>query len=184
MKKFSKPNETRIIDENTMVIFIGPRKLECLIDTEDYPRLRMFTWHASSLSKRNKTQYATGSILGPKIMMHRLILSFPLEGQVDHINHNGLDNRKVNLRVVSATENSQNKPIYSNNALGIKGVRERVYKNGTVGYGVRIRVNKELVYIGQFKTKEEAIEARAKAEIDFFIQPILCMEKEPALHLP
>lgn len=84
------------------------------------------------------------------------------------MNRNGLDNRDENLITVTARENSQNKPVYANNRLGVKGVRKHAYKNGTVKYGARIRIDGKLTYLGQYGTLEEAKYWRDEAEFIFF----------------
>lgn len=94
MPKF-KENEIVEIDESTIGIVISRKYREelAIIDKEDYPRVKMLRWQISSLSKRNKTRYAIAD--DPfYVMMHRLIMSFPDGLQVDHIDGNGLNNKK------------------------------------------------------------------------------------------
>jgi hypothetical protein len=135
-----------------------------VVDSEDVPRIRMFLWRASAITERNLTQYARSTIGGKTLMLHRLILSFPIEGQVDHVDQNGLNNTKKNLRTVSATMNSLNKPRYKGKPEEIpKGIRLRRFKT-CVGYNARIRVGGELFQLGTFRTLEYAIAARDHAE--------------------
>lgn len=66
--------------------------------------------------------------------IHRHILNPPKNKQVDHINHNTLDNRKCNLRLVTRSENQQNKNgALSNSKTGIRGVSVITDKRGN-GY--------------------------------------------------
>ena len=82
-----------------------------IVDNEDYERLIIYSWHAQ---KDKNTYYArtnTSKKLGTSqtVRMHHFIIGFPLKGmKVDHINGNGLDNRKENLRIITSRENSQN----------------------------------------------------------------------------
>lgn len=84
--------------------------------------------------------------------IHRALMGFPL-GLVDHIHHNGLDNRRTELRVLS---NSQN-------LLNRKGPNPRS-KSGKVGvvqmksgrWRAQITVSMKMVTIGRFDTTEEA----------------------------
>lgn len=136
-----------------------------IVDTEDVPRLKALSWHASAISERNLTQYARGSVGGKTLMLHRLVLSFPLEGQIDHIDQNGLNNRKSNLRLVSASVNCFNKPPRKNKKDSMpRGIRTRVSAN-CIGYNARIRVNGKLIQGGTFSTVEEAVKSRAELEL-------------------
>ena len=73
-----------------------------LVDDGDYKMLKQFKWSAIVTPR---TAYAYRSYWDKEkksvrsVSMHRLIMDFPDGMQVDHINHNGLDNRKENLRV-------------------------------------------------------------------------------------
>ena len=82
----------------------------------------------------------------------------PTEGfEVDHINHDRLDNRRSNLRVVTRSENRQNliKPP-SNNSTGILGVdwckKSNIFR-------ARVQKNGKLVFVDYFKTLPEAEKA-------------------------
>ena len=76
---------------------------------------------------------------------------------VDHINHNRLDNRKQNLRLCTQGENLRNKKV--------KGVTFDKRRNK---WYARIMINRKNLHLGSFDTKEEAIEARKQAEIEYF----------------
>lgn len=86
------------------------------------------------------------------------------EDQIDHINGNGLDNRLENLRAVSKGENLRNQKIPKNNTSGTLGVSfDKRYKS----YLASIQINGKSKYLGLFKNKEEAIAARAAANIKY-----------------
>ena len=77
-----------------------------VVDDEDYPLLSQYKWFAH---KRDKTYYALRGITGHKLVyMHREILGVPIGLQTDHIDGNGLNNQKSNLRIVTVRENQQN----------------------------------------------------------------------------
>ena len=57
--------------------------------------------------------------------MHALIMSTPKGMHTDHIDGNGLDNRKENLRVCTAQQNHQNRKLRSDSSTGFKGVAYR-----------------------------------------------------------
>ena len=85
-----------------------------LIDEEDYHIVSKYKWYEIKAVRKGKyyTSYAIGkdgtTNKRKTITMHRLIMGFPEDLFIDHINHNGLDNRKENLRVVTASENQKN----------------------------------------------------------------------------
>ena len=80
-----------------------------IVDQDDFERLNKHKWCAV---KSCNTFYAGRTIyVGKKnisIMMHRQILHPPGHLFVDHINHNGLDNRKANLRLATCAQNNYN----------------------------------------------------------------------------
>jgi hypothetical protein len=78
----------------------------------------------------------------------------PLPGlQVDHINGNTLDNRKFNLRICTAAENTKNTKLKSSNTSGYKGV---AWHTGTNKWRAYIVLDNRQKHLGLFKTKEEA----------------------------
>lgn len=81
-----------------------------LIDDEDWPLVRDYSWHAA---RDKNTYYAMASVrYGPNLKIthriHRLILAARPGEIVDHINGNGIDNRRSNLRFVTNSENLMN----------------------------------------------------------------------------
>ena len=77
--------------------------------------------------------------------------------EIDHINNDGLDNRITNLRLATRSENAANSRVQGS-VSGIKGVQQ----NGS-GYMARIRADGRSIYLGTFRTIEEAVEARREA---------------------
>lgn len=96
-----------------------------LLDDEDYGRLPKNGWYLSKKENHNpNTDYAQHDEYGK---MHRWVLGIKPNEQssvvVDHINHNGLDNRKENLRIVTTSENKRNITThYPNNRLHYTGI--------------------------------------------------------------
>jgi len=82
--------------------------MTALVDDEDYKSLSMHKWHA----QKNGCYYAMRFIKKDKtlIQMHHAIIGKPPKGKVtDHIDGNGLNNQKANLRHVTPRENQQNR---------------------------------------------------------------------------
>lgn len=89
-----------------------------LIDKCDYDKVKQYRWHLEKVNEN--LYYVTSHIEKKSIRLHKLILENA--EVVDHINHNGLDNRRCNLRACSAKENSRNLRTSKNTYSGIRGV--------------------------------------------------------------
>lgn len=126
-----------------------------IVDDEDFERLNYYNW---SLGKTGNTkkEYAKISIKRKTIKMHRLIMNTPQGMDTDHINGNGLDNRKSNLRICTQSQNEANKGLQKNNTSGFKGVQwNKQYKK----WSAKINKNKKSFYVGYFTDKKEAAKA-------------------------
>lgn len=153
------------------------RGLYAIVDVKDYANLRKRKWHAK-VGKR--TFYATSAILingKPKsIWMHRYLLQSDLAIRntqyairnnlrsklvVDHINGNGLDNRRANLRICTYSQNGCNTRIKTKGASKYRGVLKS--KKPDKPWQAKIYVNKKVIKLGFFKTQLEAAHAYDKA---------------------
>lgn len=127
-----------------------------LVDSDDYDRVSQWKWHAHWDGSGNRF-YAQRSAREGKhsksFSMHRVILGLGYGDcrQVDHINLNGLDNRRENLRIVSAAQNRQNRPIARNNTTGFKGVCAAGNR-----YRAQISVGGKRIRLGYRLTAESA----------------------------
>lgn len=116
------------------------------VDDDDYDRVvALGAWHCIPISK--ELAYACNSSRHQgrhkKVYMHRFIMNAPKGLEVDHINHDGLDNRKSNLRVCTHSENLRNR------------------KEAAKGYYFSKQYQKWIVtkrgkYVGRYDTEEEA----------------------------
>lgn len=95
------------------------------------------------------------------VFLHSLMLKAPKGFYIDHINRDSLDNRRCNLRIATRSQNRINSKINKNNTSGCKGV---IFYNKTNTWNARISLNNRRIFLGYFKTKEEAINARKAAE--------------------
>ena len=116
--------------------------------------------------------YKQVGIGGEKVMAHRLAWllyykEWP-DGQLDHQDGNGLNNRIDNLRCVTNMINAMNQKKNKRNTSGFVGVRKHAQDDR---WQARIYNNGEEVYLGIFKTKEQAVEARRIASIKFGYHP-------------
>lgn len=134
-----------------MVEIVAKNGEAILVDEADMEILRQYKWHIA------KVGYVRASINGEKIYMHRLLfgLSKGDKRQVDHINHNRLDNRRENLRLCEAAENRRNQRRRSDNTTGFKGVH--IYR-GTGRFVAQIAANGRRFCLGTYATPELAHE--------------------------
>ena len=125
-----------------------------LVDDEDFDELNKSRWYAL---KGKNTYYAEKKIrkrgVWTSIGMHRAILKIKKGLVCDHINGNGLDNRRVNLRICRQGENTWNSRRQSNNTSGYKGVYW--HKHSKKWYS-RITVNSKTKSLGYYDDKKEA----------------------------
>lgn len=146
------PNE--IIDcNNYYEICIYNNKCEEIartkIDKEDLEKVKSYKWHIND----------QGYILsGDRKRLHQLILGKKQELEIDHINHDTLDNRKQNLRHCTSSQNSMNKK-------NVKGISWHKKANK---WTAQIVSNYKHIYLGLFENKRDAINARRKAEKQYF----------------
>ena len=133
------------------------------VDNDDYDRGMVGPkWYVMKKgSKRSPLFYVARNVIvsGKRKTiqyLHHLILS----GRVDHINSNGLDNRKSNLRPATHAQNMRNtrpKP----NRTGYRGTH-KMYENG---FRATISVKGKTTYIGIYPTVKEAAQARDAAAL-------------------
>ena len=135
-----------------------------LVDDGDYDLVSRFKWLAA---KAPRTWYARrvdyGAGRKKNESMHRLILNAPPDKIVDHINGNGLDNRRENLRLATKIQNNCNTRLRRDNRSGYKGV-----KRNALRWIARIRIDRKLIHLGSFATKEDAARAYDNAARQHF----------------
>lgn len=146
-----------------------------IVDNEDFEILNKYKW---SVLKGWNTSYAVRSLYDSKtqktsktLLMHRVILNLKNKEICDHVNGNGLDNRKNNLRLVTKSQNSINSKINIRNKSGYKGVSwDKLRKKWTS----RIKVNGKYLFLGRFDSKSKAMKEynkKAKEEHGVFFNP-------------
>lgn len=141
------------ICEITLYNSHGYAKGKTIIDSEDYEKVKGFKWRM--LVHPNGNTYATSKVAKRNyVYLHRVVL--PSYNMVDHINHDGLDNRKENLRGCTKSENACNTGVTRGNASGFKGVSFSKDRNK---WRAQIGKNNKNYHIGDFLSKEEAVKA-------------------------
>lgn len=137
-----------------------------IVDDADYPALQVYSW---CYKRCGASQYAARGTknngLQETILMHRMILNAPDGIEVDHINGDGLDNRRYNLRLVSSSQNHFNQRKQQRQTSSqYKGVywhqRDKVWM-------ARIQAFGSDYYIGSFSSEREAALAYNNAAIKY-----------------
>jgi hypothetical protein len=133
-----------------------------IVDPDDYFRLSKFKWYAA---KSGSTFYAVRSInRGGKcyrLHMHREVCKVADGMYVDHINHDGLDNRKANLRPATTAQNIRNRiKRFGNSCSRYKGL---YWDNRRRQWRVRICLNSRRINLGSFDDEIEAAKAYDRA---------------------
>ena len=134
--------------------------LEAIIDAADVGLVDGFNWFAHT---QTHTSYARRQIyFGSKthtVYMHRAILGLSDGVEGDHIDGNGLNNRRSNLREANRAQNNQNRRRHKNNSSGIKGVR---FHEKSGRWLAKIHFNGKSLHLGSFLSEEEASSAYSR----------------------
>lgn len=149
-----------------------------LVDDEDYERvMSLAPWYAIRIKNARipDTFYAVRNVPYPKnkqprsgnpnrlsLRMHTFITGF---SSVDHINHDGLDNRKENLREASQQQNTFNTPKTSGRSSAYKGVSWHKRNELWTAY---ISVDRKKLYLGYFHDETQAALAYNRAAVFHF----------------
>lgn len=120
-----------------------------LIDKDDLEKVKQYKWSLTSHNYIKNFKH--------NIQLHQLILGKKDRLDIDHINHNKLDNRKQNLRHCTRSQNMMN-----NKSKGIFW-----YKNKN-RWIAKIMVNYKNINLGSFINEQDAIKARRNAEKKYF----------------
>ena len=118
------------------------------IDKDDLEKAKQYKWCLSS----------EGYVINSKIRLHQLILSKKKGLDIDHINHDTLDNRKQNLRHCTRSQNNLNKK----KQCGI------VWRKRTKKWEASINIKRKFIYLGSYNNYQEALKIRQQTELKYF----------------
>jgi hypothetical protein len=129
------------------------RGYEAIIDASDVPLVEGVNWYAT-ISRG--TVYAVAKLPRPQRgnkRMHRAIMNTPSKMETDHIDGDGLNNRRSNLRIATTSENQRNRGLSANNTSGFKGV---TWDKSAAKWKAQIKLNYVQKSLGNFDTPEAA----------------------------
>lgn len=139
------------------------RGLVALVDDQDFDRvMALGPWSAFPRGRnwygRRTVRVAGGN--GTSLYLHRVVLDVP---RVDHINGDGLDNRRANLRSASHADNMRNARLRSDNTSGFKGVSRSGDK-----WSASLHLDGRHLSLGAFSDPEQAARAYDAAALEHF----------------
>jgi len=139
-----------------------------LIDDEDFELVSQHRWHVFESNSHGcqAGPYAFATIRvndrKTKIQMHRLITGYPY---TDHVNHDGLDNRRANLRPATNAQNNHNQRPRKSTSSQYKGV---TWHRQVKKWQATIKLDGKCHYLGVFVIEEDAAHAYNAAALDAY----------------
>jgi len=134
------------------------------VDPVDYKRLRGYEWFATK--KGSNSFYARRHSAGSKgkeklIYLHHEVIKVPERMVVDHINHDGMDNRRANLRAATHSQNMCHRRKRSGATQSkYKGI---YWKKKNRKWQALITFEKKRIYLGHFRNEIDAAKAYDRA---------------------
>jgi hypothetical protein len=132
-----------------------------IVDAEDINRVSRHKWKHHENGKGGS--YCRRSSLHGNVWLHRFIINAQPGTEVDHINGDGLDCRKSNLRITDRRGNAQNRKPRKDGS-GLKGVSRR----HDASFRAAIRVDGRKIHLGYFHTAPEAALAYDRAALQHY----------------
>lgn len=133
-----------------------------LVDDEDYELANSIHWNLQISKMKSSGDFSAYYAIHAtrRLLMHRVILGLTdSKKKVDHIDRNGLNNQKENLRVGTQSQNLSNRPKAKKNTTGYKGA----YQTRCGRWFSAISFNDKTITLGRFNTAEEAARVYDKA---------------------
>lgn len=142
-------------------IHLANNKGIALVDDEDYDLLNQYKWY-------NNIGYARTWVYinNKKIMkyMHQVLIN-TIKNEIDHIDGNGLNNQKDNLRIVTRSQNNMNRTKRKGTSSKYKGVYFDIKRNK---WSTEITFNSKKIFLGRFKDEIEAAKVYNKKAKELF----------------
>ena len=143
------------------------------IDKEDFSKIKDYKWYCKNgLAKDNF--YCVTKGINPKsaipiqdVIFDNLDDDYKVIVTYDHIDNDGLNNRKSNLRIVTKQENAMNMSMKNTNTSGVVGIAK--YTRDTIlKWDSRITYNYKNIYLGRYTSFDNAVKHRLQGEAEYF----------------
>jgi len=136
-----------------------------VVDAADYERVSRYKW---CLSRSGNQLYAQRRSRGKTIRMHQFIMRPPKGKVVDHIDGNGLNNRRCNLRICTRQQNTWNQKRRKQPGASSRFTGVYQYKDRPGRWYVKVKCGDERVNLGPFDSEIEAARARDRKARELF----------------
>ena len=157
------PNNTYDLSGDYGIGISSNNDTKFYFDLEDFDKIKNYKWRDSGEYMVTR-EYDSEKTL---VFMQDIIMPHDDDKLVDHIKHNGYDNRKEFLRIGSKCDNLANRGLLKNNTSGCTGVH---WCKNVGKWRAEISRNKKRYTLGFFEDFNDAVKARKKAEEEFFGQ--------------
>lgn len=147
------PSSIRI--EGDVAIISLTFGLETTVDAADVESLAGYRWVAL-INSTTGHAYAARYEKSKCILLHRMLLAAPASMQVDHIDGDGLSNRRSNIRLATRSQNQANRVAERRNKLKLKGVYDLSKKSASRPFGACVHKDGRSIHLGTYVTAEEA----------------------------
>jgi hypothetical protein len=138
------------------------------VDSADYYRLKKYEWVAQKIGRRcYARRYMAGGkeSRGTIVYLHQEIIDVPKGMVIDHINHDGMDDRSANLRAATLAQNMRNRKKISRSCSSkYKGIHwfKRYRK-----WSASIRYENKRIFLGYFENEIDAAKAYDAAALKY-----------------
>lgn len=150
-----------IIEKDICIMFLydrfGNLTEKTIFDKKDLKKVKKHKWRYDK-KIGNQHGYVTADINDKTAKIHQIILGKRKNFEIDHINHDKLDNRRCNLRFVTRSQNNMNR----------SGVKGYYFDKNKKKWFSKIVINRKQIRLGYFKTEEEAKVSRINGEKKYY----------------